>query len=803
MSETREFRVFGEDYGTSEYKFGPATLGNIPDAIENRGYFPDTRSSMIRMTAGPDKKLLVVGPDVANFVEAKRDITERMVYPMRSGVIDRDDDRSWSVVKELTRYALLRHIPENPEFEGMKSVAALSAAAPRYMYDRLFEIHKQINQEENRKLVKALSVIPQPLAVAISQKVLACTVLEGGAGNSVPYDEPVLVKIGNRIAVKKMGEVIDPIIEKGFEERQGAQCSRDAGDLEALSFDPTSLKVSFRRVEEVYRHPSPVVLFRVKTSSGRSVSVTRDHNLFVMRNGRLELLRTGEVKVGDHVPIPRKVNLKGAREQFIDVLKTLNYPRWLYVIPTRRIIETLRDNSGDGVVRRVLKRSLSGILLRGESIRADKFRALERHLGFTTEDIRIRPQHGRSISNIIGIDGEFLAASGVYISEGLTNGQEMGVCSTACEWLDKTTRDYFLRSATVTDLERHGAYAVNNVVLSRLFFKLYGTKAGDKRLGELLLSQPAERLAIALACYFEGDGTAPRRKRGGASVSCTTKSPTLAEELQVALLRYGIVARTRRRRIRSKNQVGTYFEVQISGNENISKFLRDIGFASSRKFSGGFSMLTGRPNTNVDVVPCSELLREARGEMRSAEVASKLGISQRLVLQYEEGKYRPSREKLSDFISAYEITGQSDALQRLSHLAESDLFWDQVVSIEEVSATSKYVYDVSCPGNETFLAGFGGIFVHNTQVSPVSSGMIFNALITLNRGGGDCDLVAGEILRDAGYGDLAREPKLVRLFKEAVGLGAEEPQRSHGRQGEQQLRLRLQGPKHEDIHRPR
>lgn len=183
MSEASPITVFGEDYGTSELKFGPATLGNVPDVLENRGYFPDTRSSMVRMTGGPDKKLLVVGPDVSNFVEAKRDIAERMVYPMKSGIIERDDDRSWSVVKELTRYALVRHIPEAPGFEGVKSVAALSASAPRYMYDKLFEIHREINREEGRKLVKALSVIPQPLAVAISQKALACTVLEGGAGN--------------------------------------------------------------------------------------------------------------------------------------------------------------------------------------------------------------------------------------------------------------------------------------------------------------------------------------------------------------------------------------------------------------------------------------------------------------------------------------------------------------------------------------------------------------------------------------------------------------------------------------------
>jgi len=66
----------------------------------------------------------------------------------------------------------------------------------------------------------------------------------------------------------------------------------------------------------------------------------------------------------------------------------------------------------------------------------------------------------------------------------------------------------------------------------------------------------------------------------------------------------------------------------------------------------------------------------------------------------------------------------------------------------------------------TVLEGGNG----NTQVAPISSGVIFSALISLNRGGSECDLIAAEILRDAGYSDLAREPKLVKVFKESVGV---------------------------------
>jgi DNA helicase HerA-like ATPase len=47
-------------------------------------------------------------------------------------------------------------------------------------------------------------------------------------------------------------------------------------------------------------------------------------------------------------------------------------------------------------------------------------------------------------------------------------------------------------------------------------------------------------------------------------------------------------------------------------------------------------------------------------------------------------------------------------------LAESNLSFLQVRDVELVDPSSDYVYDVSVPGAENFLAGFGGVFCHNT-----------------------------------------------------------------------------------------
>lgn len=172
--------TFAEDYGTSYYKYGPITLGETPEIIENRGYFPDKTSIMYQIMAVPSD--VIVGKDIPLYLEATEDLSTRLVYPMRNGVIARSDEKAWRVVYELTKYGLKQFKPVEPEFKGFYVVASLSSVAPRYMYEKLFEIHRRVDEEEG--LVKAVTIIPQPLAVAIAHKVPTCIVLESGHGNT-------------------------------------------------------------------------------------------------------------------------------------------------------------------------------------------------------------------------------------------------------------------------------------------------------------------------------------------------------------------------------------------------------------------------------------------------------------------------------------------------------------------------------------------------------------------------------------------------------------------------------------------
>jgi crenactin len=176
----RSHYTFAMDFGTSDFKYGPITCGENPRIVNNRGYFPDKNSVMYR--AFESTADVIVGEDIPLYLQSSEDLSSRLVYPMRNGVIEKSDRNAWRVVNELSRMSLNSFKPEpNDGFEGYYVVASLSAVSPRYMYEQLLQIFKE---DITDGLVRAVTVIPQPFAVAIGHGVTTCVVIESGHGNS-------------------------------------------------------------------------------------------------------------------------------------------------------------------------------------------------------------------------------------------------------------------------------------------------------------------------------------------------------------------------------------------------------------------------------------------------------------------------------------------------------------------------------------------------------------------------------------------------------------------------------------------
>lgn len=85
--------TFAMDFGTSDFKFGPITCGESPRIVNNRGYFPDKNSLMYN--AFESTSDIIVGEDVPLYLQSTEDLSTRLIYPMRNGIIDKSNEPAW------------------------------------------------------------------------------------------------------------------------------------------------------------------------------------------------------------------------------------------------------------------------------------------------------------------------------------------------------------------------------------------------------------------------------------------------------------------------------------------------------------------------------------------------------------------------------------------------------------------------------------------------------------------------------------------------------------------------------------
>jgi crenactin len=180
--------VYAEDFGTGYFKYGPITLRDKPSMVQSRGLFLRDLPESIKLLVPKEvlERGVVVGDDIPKYLSSVRDAIRNLRYPLKDGIIRREDEDSWRIVKELARYGFTQFYREfsgKVDFKGFYLVVALSSLAPDYMRDRMISIHKELDEEFGGKLLRAVTIIDQPFAVAIAEKAVTCMVIEAGHGN--------------------------------------------------------------------------------------------------------------------------------------------------------------------------------------------------------------------------------------------------------------------------------------------------------------------------------------------------------------------------------------------------------------------------------------------------------------------------------------------------------------------------------------------------------------------------------------------------------------------------------------------
>jgi len=235
---------------------------------------------------------------------------------------------------------------------------------------------------------------------------------------------------------------------------------------------------------------------------------------------------------------------------------------------------------------------------------------------------------------------------------------------------------------------------------------LMGLKSGDKFVPDIVFSLPRRQIALFLNRLFSGDGflhLRPTNKQ--VTIDYSSKSKRLVQDVQHLLLRFGINARVRQ-------LTSGHYRLFIHGTGPCRAFIQEIGLLGRKYVEEALAYLTTTDistNPNLDTVPPQVWQRLERaaisaGHMTAAGlVRIDRGVDHKVSVRRTQGMSRSRLSRLA-------LLADDADLQRL---AQSDIYWDTIVSIEPIG--EHHVYDLSMAETHNFVAN--DIIVHNSWVS--------------------------------------------------------------------------------------
>ena len=168
-----------------------------------------------------------------------------------------------------------------------------------------------------------------------------------------------------------------------------------------------------------------------------------------------------------------------------------------------------------------------------------------------------------------------------------------------------------------------------------------------------------------------------------------------------------MIAALRCRQVAYRGSRRTAFQLDITDAESIRTFIGEIGIFGKEAAlcRAKAALATKRYQTNRDLIPAAawRQIDAARQGASWQSVGALMGLGDGVNLHV--GKRGLSRNRLAAIARAL-------GNQRLHDLAASDVYWDEVVSIEPAGV--RRVYDLTIPDTHNFVAN--DICVHNTAI---------------------------------------------------------------------------------------
>jgi DNA-directed RNA polymerase beta' subunit len=500
--------------------------------------------------------------------------------------------------------------------------------------------------------------------------------------NSVHYDTEMLLKVDGKLVRQSIGDYVEGIfadaIEEDIEHHPNDTHLAWIKDqkVEVISTDEDG-KLDWRIVEAVTKHPvinedGTNTLLKVSLRSGRHVVATKGESFLKRIDGKILPVKGSDLNVGDFLPVSRKL-ITDESLTYLDVSQFLPKEKWIYMSEVEIALEC-KLTQGKTWWHKchtklfTLPYSRSDTFLVGcgreEHTKSNRMEKMKKRAEkFPRLPNCIYPLHQTEFSSHIPekieLDREFGWFCGAYLAEGHCTVHAVLISNndnTFNERLYAFCRRWDLRYH-IDEGPKNGGWSktirIHNMVLAQLIPHIFGRGSANKRVHVELLRAPNEFLIGLISGYFDGDGAI-----NGNGVSAASISKNLLEDIRQILSKFAIQSKLR-------GQSDHALETQRKRYPNSSRLWNVIlTINESIKFARIFDLTVPHKVAQLRAFALKTMGKGVKDVIPDVTIN---GVHHRKILRSE--------------VEVAEV--------------DKELYYDEIVTIEEVANENPYVYDLT------------------------------------------------------------------------------------------------------------
>ncbi len=540
-----------------------------------------------------------------------------------------------------------------------------------------------------------------------------------GSGKCLTGDSLIQLADGG---LERIDNLVNSRLDSAVRIEDGFIASEDGTEIMCLNFD--NLKTIKRPIKAFVKRTSPEALLRIKMRSGKEIKTTKYHPLFILRNGDVIPARADELKKGERICVPRKINFEPEHNYFVELLNLVKAEDNIYV-PYREefnlILKSIKNNlTCDGLAKKigVPVYAIKGVFAE-QAINFSHLVKILRFAGLSdielidmVQEVRV---NGKNTKFSFKNSPEFSRFFGYLLAEGrLAKSSHIWFTNGDAEIVEdyvNLVKTLFNKKPLVREYKPNcwDVIIYSEPLKKILRYLGMASKTEKKEISNIILKHSSDKdISNLLNGLYCGNGYASKSRP---IIEIVSKSEKLAVGIENCLLRLGILFR-KRDIIKGygKEFLGKYKSIIISGIENLVIFDKNISLIHKRKNERIKSWLNKKPNTNIDLIEANKLVKEISHELGINVKKTKIDFP--ILDAYCYNQCLPSRSGLALLCNDV-FNGESQKLNQLKKLINSDIFWDEIHEIEEIKG-EEWVYDLCVDKDHNFIAN--NIVAHNSNV---------------------------------------------------------------------------------------